>query len=51
MLAGVTVEKPETVTIDAGVEIGMDTVIEPFAQILGRHQNRRKLPHRRGGHR
>jgi bifunctional UDP-N-acetylglucosamine pyrophosphorylase / glucosamine-1-phosphate N-acetyltransferase len=36
MLAGVTVEKPETVTIDAGVEIGMDTVIEPFAQILGR---------------
>jgi bifunctional UDP-N-acetylglucosamine pyrophosphorylase/glucosamine-1-phosphate N-acetyltransferase len=36
MLAGVTVEKPETVTIDAGVEIGMDTVVEPFAQILGR---------------
>jgi len=36
MLAGVTVEKPETVTIDAGVEIGMDTVIEPFAQLLGR---------------
>src|ERR1017187_3831574 len=36
MLAGVTVEKPETVTIDAEVSIGMDTVIEPFAQILGR---------------
>jgi len=36
MLAGVTVEKPETVTIDADVSIGMDTVIEPFAQILGR---------------
>jgi bifunctional UDP-N-acetylglucosamine pyrophosphorylase/glucosamine-1-phosphate N-acetyltransferase len=36
MLDGVTVEKPETVTIDADVEIGMDTVIEPFAQILGR---------------
>jgi len=35
MLAGVTVEKPETVTIDAGVRIGMDTVIEPFARILG----------------
>jgi bifunctional UDP-N-acetylglucosamine pyrophosphorylase/glucosamine-1-phosphate N-acetyltransferase len=35
MLAGVTVEKPETVTIDSGVEIGMDTVIEPFVQILG----------------
>lgn len=36
MLAGVTIEKPETVTVDAGVYIGMDTVIEPFAQILGR---------------
>ena len=36
MLDGVTVEKPETVTIDADVEIGIDTVIEPFAQILGR---------------
>jgi bifunctional UDP-N-acetylglucosamine pyrophosphorylase/glucosamine-1-phosphate N-acetyltransferase len=36
MLDGVTVEKPETVTIDAGVEIGCDTVIEPFARILGR---------------
>jgi bifunctional UDP-N-acetylglucosamine pyrophosphorylase / glucosamine-1-phosphate N-acetyltransferase len=36
MLAGVTIEKPETVTIDSGVQIGIDTVIEPFAQILGR---------------
>jgi bifunctional UDP-N-acetylglucosamine pyrophosphorylase/glucosamine-1-phosphate N-acetyltransferase len=36
MLAGVTIEKPETVTIDAGVCIGMDTVVEPFAQIRGR---------------
>ena len=36
MLSGVTVEKPETVTIDADVRIGIDTVIEPFAQILGR---------------
>ena len=36
MLAGVTIEKPETVTIDAGVRIGMDTIVEPFAQILGR---------------
>ncbi|HEX3746260.1 MAG TPA: bifunctional UDP-N-acetylglucosamine diphosphorylase/glucosamine-1-phosphate N-acetyltransferase GlmU [Bryobacteraceae bacterium] len=35
MLAGVTIEKPETVTIDAGVEIGMDTIVEPFAQLLG----------------
>ena len=35
MLAGVTIEKPETVTVDHGVHIGMDTVIEPFAQVLG----------------
>jgi len=36
MVAGVTIEKPETVTIDAGVRIGIDTVVEPFAQIVGR---------------
>ncbi len=36
MVGGVTIEKPESVTIDADVEIGMDTVIEPFAQIRGR---------------
>lgn len=36
MLAGVTIEKPETVTIDCAVEIGPDTVIEPFAQVRGR---------------
>jgi len=36
MLAGVTIQKPETVTIDADVSIGIDTVIEPFAQILGK---------------
>jgi bifunctional UDP-N-acetylglucosamine pyrophosphorylase/glucosamine-1-phosphate N-acetyltransferase len=35
MLAGVTVEKPETVSVDDAVSIGIDTVIEPFAQILG----------------
>jgi bifunctional UDP-N-acetylglucosamine pyrophosphorylase / glucosamine-1-phosphate N-acetyltransferase len=35
MLAGVTIEKPETVTVDPDVTIGMDTIIEPFAQILG----------------
>jgi bifunctional UDP-N-acetylglucosamine pyrophosphorylase/glucosamine-1-phosphate N-acetyltransferase len=35
MLDGVTIEKPETVTIDSQVRIGMDTIIEPFAQILG----------------
>jgi len=36
MLAGVTIENPETVTIDAEVCIGMDSVVEPFARILGR---------------
>jgi bifunctional UDP-N-acetylglucosamine pyrophosphorylase / glucosamine-1-phosphate N-acetyltransferase len=36
MLAGVTVEKPETVTIDLDVEIGIDTVVEPFARIVGK---------------
>jgi bifunctional UDP-N-acetylglucosamine pyrophosphorylase/glucosamine-1-phosphate N-acetyltransferase len=35
MLAGVTIEKPETVTVDDAVSIGIDTVIEPFAQIRG----------------
>jgi len=35
MLAGVTIEKPETVTIDSRVCIGIDTVLEPFARILG----------------
>jgi bifunctional UDP-N-acetylglucosamine pyrophosphorylase/glucosamine-1-phosphate N-acetyltransferase len=36
MLSGVTIEQPETVIIDADVRIGMDTVIEPFAQVLGK---------------
>lgn len=35
MLEGVTIEKPETVTIDRQVKIGRDTIIGPFAQILG----------------
>jgi bifunctional UDP-N-acetylglucosamine pyrophosphorylase/glucosamine-1-phosphate N-acetyltransferase len=35
MAAGVTILQPETVMIDAGVEIGSDTVIEPFTQLLG----------------
>jgi bifunctional UDP-N-acetylglucosamine pyrophosphorylase/glucosamine-1-phosphate N-acetyltransferase len=36
MRDGVTLVKPETITIDSAAEIGPDTVIEPFAQILGR---------------
>jgi bifunctional UDP-N-acetylglucosamine pyrophosphorylase/glucosamine-1-phosphate N-acetyltransferase len=35
MLAGVTAIRPETITFDSQVRIGMDTVVEPFAQILG----------------
>jgi bifunctional UDP-N-acetylglucosamine pyrophosphorylase/glucosamine-1-phosphate N-acetyltransferase len=35
MAAGVSIYRPETVTIDAEVEIGADTVIEPFVQVLG----------------
>jgi bifunctional UDP-N-acetylglucosamine pyrophosphorylase/glucosamine-1-phosphate N-acetyltransferase len=35
MLDGVTIEKPETVTIDEQVRIGTDTVVGPFAQITG----------------
>ncbi|HEV2690819.1 MAG TPA: bifunctional UDP-N-acetylglucosamine diphosphorylase/glucosamine-1-phosphate N-acetyltransferase GlmU [Bryobacteraceae bacterium] len=36
MLDGVTIEKPETVTIDDAAQIGRDSIVEPFAQILGR---------------
>jgi len=35
LIDGVTIVKPETVTIDSQVRIGIDTVIGPFAQILG----------------
>jgi len=35
MLDGVTIERPETVTIDGDVRIGMDSLIGPFAQITG----------------
>jgi bifunctional UDP-N-acetylglucosamine pyrophosphorylase/glucosamine-1-phosphate N-acetyltransferase len=36
MIGGVTIERPETVSIDGDVRIGMDTLVEPFARILGR---------------
>jgi bifunctional UDP-N-acetylglucosamine pyrophosphorylase/glucosamine-1-phosphate N-acetyltransferase len=36
MLSGVTIEKPETVSIDHQVRVGMDTVIEPYTRILGK---------------
>jgi bifunctional UDP-N-acetylglucosamine pyrophosphorylase/glucosamine-1-phosphate N-acetyltransferase len=35
MLAGVTIMQPATTTIDVGVEIGEDSVIEPCTQLLG----------------
>ncbi len=36
MLAGTTIFRPETCDIDANVEIGADTVIEPFVQLIGK---------------
>jgi bifunctional UDP-N-acetylglucosamine pyrophosphorylase / glucosamine-1-phosphate N-acetyltransferase len=36
MAAGVTIYRPETCVIDPEVEIGADTIIEPFVQILGK---------------
>ncbi|TCK75665.1 bifunctional UDP-N-acetylglucosamine diphosphorylase/glucosamine-1-phosphate N-acetyltransferase GlmU [Acidipila rosea] len=35
MASGVTIFRPETVTIDSQVKVGADTVIEPFVQLLG----------------
>ncbi len=35
MAEGVTIYRPETCVIDAGVRVGADTVIEPFVQLLG----------------
>jgi bifunctional UDP-N-acetylglucosamine pyrophosphorylase / glucosamine-1-phosphate N-acetyltransferase len=36
MDAGVTIYLPETVLVDADVEVGRDTVIEPCTQLLGK---------------
>jgi len=36
MAAGVSIYRPETCTIDNDVEIGADTIVEPFVQVLGR---------------
>jgi bifunctional UDP-N-acetylglucosamine pyrophosphorylase/glucosamine-1-phosphate N-acetyltransferase len=35
MAAGVSIFRPETCVIDSEVEIGADTILEPFVQILG----------------
>ncbi|MES2394194.1 MAG: bifunctional UDP-N-acetylglucosamine diphosphorylase/glucosamine-1-phosphate N-acetyltransferase GlmU [Acidobacteriota bacterium] len=36
MAEGVTIFRPDTCVIDAGVEVGPDTVIEPYVQLLGK---------------
>ena len=36
MLAGTTIFRPDTCDIDADVEVGTDTVIEPFVQLIGK---------------
>jgi len=36
MLAGTTIFRPDSCDIDADVEIGTDTVIEPFVQLIGK---------------
>jgi len=36
MLEGVTIERPETVTVDGQARIGEDSIVEPSARILGR---------------
>ncbi len=33
---GVTIKRPETCVIDPEVEVGADTIIEPFVQLLGK---------------
>jgi bifunctional UDP-N-acetylglucosamine pyrophosphorylase / glucosamine-1-phosphate N-acetyltransferase len=35
MANGVTILRPDTVVIDSSVEVGADTIIEPFVQLLG----------------
>jgi bifunctional UDP-N-acetylglucosamine pyrophosphorylase / glucosamine-1-phosphate N-acetyltransferase len=36
MVNGVTIFRPETCDIDADVQVGTDTVIEPFVQLIGK---------------
>jgi bifunctional UDP-N-acetylglucosamine pyrophosphorylase / glucosamine-1-phosphate N-acetyltransferase len=35
MLSGVTIERPETVSIDTQICAGVDTIVEPFTRLLG----------------
>ncbi|HLJ90709.1 MAG TPA: bifunctional UDP-N-acetylglucosamine diphosphorylase/glucosamine-1-phosphate N-acetyltransferase GlmU [Candidatus Angelobacter sp.] len=36
MASGVSIYRPETCVIDSAVEVGADTIIEPFVQLLGK---------------
>src|SRR5437660_1351179 len=36
MASGVSIYRPDTCVIDADVQVGADTILEPFVQILGR---------------
>jgi bifunctional UDP-N-acetylglucosamine pyrophosphorylase / glucosamine-1-phosphate N-acetyltransferase len=36
MLAGITIFRPDSCDIDADVQVGTDTVIEPFVQLIGK---------------
>ncbi len=36
LAGGVTIFRPETCVIDSDVEVGQDTIIEPFVQLLGK---------------
>jgi bifunctional UDP-N-acetylglucosamine pyrophosphorylase/glucosamine-1-phosphate N-acetyltransferase len=36
MASGVSIYRPETCVIDPEVEVGADTILEPFVQVLGR---------------
>jgi bifunctional UDP-N-acetylglucosamine pyrophosphorylase / glucosamine-1-phosphate N-acetyltransferase len=38
MANGVIILRPDTTVIDSGVEVGADTVIEPYVQLLGKTQ-------------
>jgi bifunctional UDP-N-acetylglucosamine pyrophosphorylase/glucosamine-1-phosphate N-acetyltransferase len=35
MLGGITIEQPDTVSIDADVRVGQDTIVGPFVQLRG----------------
>jgi bifunctional UDP-N-acetylglucosamine pyrophosphorylase/glucosamine-1-phosphate N-acetyltransferase len=35
MVSGVTIERPETVSVDTQVCVGGDTIVEPFVRLLG----------------